>query len=391
MPTYMETRSSRLESVPPSRTVRECKDRRRAASQLDTCLLNFVRHGGTVEREGRVSKGALWQRRRIAERKAAVSLKARQTRSGIRRCPACGQRIESLLAVRCPLCDFAFGDERVTGADVTPFARAFACGEPGWRRMSEWIWFAGPGRLKHLALMRASAASRRFALINLLVLASGMGLAETSRVSWHRTIIRGTAEPASMVRPAGQGWLQVAAVPRAVGSHRGTAARTALWWNPAQAVIVLVVAALASLIASSIGMLLTRVGVTAAHTSRFRKEQRMTAAIHYSTCWGLLVALGAVAVAFRPISYLAAARQWLWFPPPQSFLLAAATMSGIGLVLWWFWLVRLGATAPKTTRSRVTGFLALGTPVLTAALLSGWWLGLERLCPVLFDRLDLAF
>ena len=67
--------------------------------------------------------------------------------STISRCPACGQRLEKEDAARCPLCNFEFASTlSATGGDVTLSPRLAR--ESG-RRMCEWVWFAGAGRLKH--------------------------------------------------------------------------------------------------------------------------------------------------------------------------------------------------------------------------------------------------
>ena len=103
-------------------------------------------------------------------------IETESTRASVSRCPACGQRLDPPGATRCPLCNFDFGDDRVTGADVTPYAKAYTQGDPGWSAMCRWVWFAGAERLKHIALMRASAAARRFAWTNTLWLALGLAV-----------------------------------------------------------------------------------------------------------------------------------------------------------------------------------------------------------------------
>ena len=45
-------------------------------------------------------------------------------RKPLLRCPACGERIDPSSPTKCPLCEFEFGDDRVTNADVTPYAAA---------------------------------------------------------------------------------------------------------------------------------------------------------------------------------------------------------------------------------------------------------------------------
>lgn len=311
--------------------------------------------------------------------------------SRLRRCPACGQRIAAASVTRCPLCDFEFADDRVTGADVTPYARAYAFGTSGWRRMAEWVWFAGSGRLNHMALMRASAASRQFALVNVLLLSAGVGLLQTTRVGWRWVTDLPAIERTASTKPAGQGWLHLAAAPRPLPPDHLPGQYVDLWWNAAQSVIVLVTAGVAGLILLLLVMSTVRAGVSRAHASRYRGEQRMTAAVHYGTAWGIPVALAALLAGLRPIAYIGMMEQWPWHPPERGFILSAATLAGIGLVMWWFWLVRLGATSPARTRLRVIMFFAAGAPLLLAGGAVGWWYGLDALYPPLFDLLDLAF
>lgn len=311
----------------------------------------------------------------------------RAKRTPLLRCPACGERLDSASPTRCPLCEFEFGDDRVTNTDVTPYAAAYAYGASGWRQMVEWVWFAGSGRINHLALMRTSAASRRFARINLLLLSVAAALFQTAHVGW-----RWEAADRTIAAPrAGPGWLHVADTaglqPRGELSQRVTD----LWWNPVQAVVVLGTASMVALIVLLFLAFGLRAGVTLAHASQYRSEQRMTAAIQYSTAWAVPVALGAIVIAVRPVAYVGGLRQWAMCPPQRVFDLTAAVFAGFGLIMWWFWLVRLGATAPIKTRSRVAVFFALAAPVLFAAAATGWWMGLDVLYPRLFELLDLSF
>src|SRR3990172_1252135 len=123
------------------------------------------------------------------------------TRPLVSRCPACGQRVDPPDAARCPLCDLNFGDNRVTGADVTPYAKAYAQGNPGWWTMCRWVWFAGSERLKHIALMRTSAAARRFAWINALWLALCIAGFQATRVGWRDVGASPVVEPSGSINP----------------------------------------------------------------------------------------------------------------------------------------------------------------------------------------------
>lgn len=308
------------------------------------------------------------------------------------RCPACGERMDSAtLGSRCPLCDFAFGDERATGADVTPYAKAYSCGEPGWRRMAEWVCYAGRERLQHLALMRASTASRRFARFNILLLATGLGLFQATQVGWRWVTNSPAIEPTGSTLPAGRAWYHLAAAAHPLPLDQAPEIPVDLWWNPLQIVIAVITGGLAGLLLLSLAMLLTRAGLARAHSPPYRSEQRMTAAIHYSTAWSIPLFLAAVVVGFRPVSYVGAMARWPWYPPERGLVLSAAVLAAFGVTMWWFWLCRMGATAPARTRWRVVAFFTLGVPVIVLSAAAGWWYGINGLYPSLLNRLDLSF
>ncbi len=316
---------------------------------------------------------------------------ARAVRSTTGRCPACGQHIKQPLPTRCPLCDFDFRDSRVTGADVTPYAKCFSMGVPGWRRMSEWVWFAGWERLKHLALMRASAASRRFALVNMLMLAGGLGVFQATVVGWRWVTAAPATEPTGSTGPTGAGWIHVVAAPRPLPPDQPAEIPVDLWWSPAQMLIATATAIVAGLIVMWAVLAIVRAGVRLAHRRAYRSEQRMTAALHYSAAWGVPVVLAALVLGLRPVAFAGKMAQWSWYPDQRGLLLAAAVLAGFGVTMWWFWLWRLGAAAPARTRGRVIGFFALGTPLIAGLAAAGWWLGLRLLYAHLFTALGVNF
>ena len=307
------------------------------------------------------------------------------------RCPACGHQLPTPAPTRCPLCSLDFADDRVTGVDVTPYAKAFALKARAWRPMLEWVWFASGERLKHVALIRASAASRRFARQSILLWGLGMGLVQTTQIGWRHVTAMPAIEPTGSLTPAGFGWLHVAAAPRPLRPALPAENLVDLWWSPLQGFVALVTAALAAWILMWLTSILLRVGVTLAHHRRYRGEQRMTAAIHYSMAWLVPVFLGTLAAALRPLAFVGTMNQWAWYPADRIFLLAAAVLSVLGAAMWWFWLIRLGATAPARTRVRVSAFFGLGPPVIVALAAAGWWYGLGRMYDPLFDLLRVTF
>ncbi len=306
------------------------------------------------------------------------------------RCSACGERLSDPPPPRCPLCDFSFGADDATGADVTPYASAYTAGRGAWWAMSEWIWFAGHHRLKHLAMMRSSAAAHRFARVNILFLALALALLQTARVGWHEVVGADASASINAVKPVGDGWLRVVS---SSGDADAPAlgAQSHLWWNPAQALLAAAAALVIGLVLMLALSALMGAGVRAAHRTHYRGEQRMTAAILYSTAWSLPLMIGALVMGLRPLSRIGSVARWRWYPLDESLVLIAGVVAGFGVVMWWFWLVRLGVTAPTSTRGRVVAFMAVGSPILAIGFAAGAVVGLDRMLDSLFGMLDLRF
>lgn len=307
------------------------------------------------------------------------------------RCPGCGQRLTHPAPPRCPLCHLDFGDARVTDVDTTPYARAYAQAEMGWRGMLNWVWYATTERLKHLALMRCSAASRRFRWINVSIAAGMLGVFLVARVGWQRTHAPAVAETATEVRPAGDAWRRVAALPRPLPADLPPDRAVDLWWNPAQFGLALAVG-----VPSAYLMLLSLLGlqsgmITLAHARAYRRDGRMTAAVHYGTAWFVPMGVSTALLLLLPATYVTDLHGVSWSPPSEYVELAAAVFATFGVVLWWIWFIRLGATAPPRTRGRVIATMVAGLPLLLIAALLGWWYGTQALIDLLAEKLRLRF
>lgn len=313
------------------------------------------------------------------------------TRTSVRRCPACGQRLTPPVPSHCPLCSFDFHDDRVTGQDVTPYARAYSFGQSGWQRMGEWVWFSGAERLKHLALMRSSAASRRFAWLNVLLLALGLSLFQGTQVGWRWVTQSAATESSGSTQPAGDGWIHVAAAPRPLPSNLAPEISVDLWWNPWQSCIAVLTSFAAGVLLLWLALYAVRAGVTRAHAPAYRGESRMSAAIHYGTAWVVPLFLATLVLGLSPVSYIGAMAQWSWYPPRRGLVIGAGVLAGFGAIMGWFWLARLGMAAPARTRRRVAGFFVLGASVIAAVSAAAWWRGLNWLHDLLFDALRLTF
>ena len=257
--------------------------------------------------------------------------------------------------------------------------------------MLEWVWFAGTGRLKHLALMRASLASKRYAWLNLIILTAALGLLQATSVGWRQTTATLALEPTGAITPAGEGWFHVAGMPPLLRPDAPAFAYVDLWWNPVQAIIALLMGWVGALAMAWLALGLLRFGVTVAHGRQYRTEQRMTAAIHYSVGWGLIVLVGALIACLRPLSYIGEIVVWSSYPRGESYDLAAGVVVGFGVIMWWFWLVRLGTAARAPMRARVVSFFVVGSAAVVVATGVAWWWGVPAACGAVFQGMNLQF
>ena len=69
----------------------------------------------------------------------------------------------------------------------------------------------------------------------------------------------------------------------------------------------------------------------------------------------------------------------------------AAIVFGLAAVMWWLWLIRLGATAPPDSRSRLQAVFAVFAPILTIGVGMAWWYGLAKAFGFLFHAMNLNF
>ena len=155
--------------------------------------------------------------------------------------------------------------------------------------------------------------------------------------------------------------------------------------------IASVIAGLAALLLMRLLVLLIRIGIAMAHTAAYRGEQRMTAALLYSTAWWIPALAGIIICLLRPLAFVGEMSKGGCYPTNRGLSLIAGALVGLAATLWWFWLIRLGATAPVRTRGRVMAFCTLGSPLLLAGASLAWWIGLEPFTEFLFVRLDLHF
>lgn len=296
------------------------------------------------------------------------------------RCPACGRDVPAPREGRCPYCGERLHDASVTSDDHTPYAEALAAGQRAFLAMSRWVYRAGKQRLSHLALTRPSRASRRYATWSLLLLALLAGIAAFTNSGWHA--VRNV--PGASLAPEGKGWWQ--AVERSDPAASGI---RALWWNLPWATVVGVATLALTLIAGAIVLAGVGRGAQRAIRGRLAGQPLLRCAVHYSTAWAHLLSLAAALFALAPAVELGEVLGWgRW--SSGIFLVPAGVSAVAGMLLWWFWCVRLGQATPAETRSAATRYFVVWAPlwglVLGGGLGYGAWVGAAPLAQALHLR-----
>jgi len=310
------------------------------------------------------------------------------------RCPACGQPLARLVRGRCPLCDYPVEDEPVTGQDRTPYAQSGHYGRRAWWAMCKWIWGAGAGRLAHLALMQSSPASRRFGRVNAALVVLTVAGCWLWLSGWHAVrVLPGTVDGEALT-PSGKGWLLLALAsgeaPARVGPPRA-GHTVSWWWNPPRALLGSVLAFVGGLVLAWLLLAILRTGVERSLRRRYRGQERLAAAVRYSTAWALPLIPAGLILLPLPICRLAAVAGWPVQPPETFLYVPAAVVAAFGLLMWWFGLIRTASTVPVRTRGRVVLFCGLSMPLIAAALAAGSFVALLRLQDLLARMLQLQW
>lgn len=289
-------------------------------------------------------------------------------------CRNCGKTVAVPIKGRCAYCGERLDDPDVTSDDHTPYAEAVAAGTRGHRKMRRWVYRANKQRLAHLALLRPSRASRRFARINVFNLSAALALAVFFHSGWHNEKLRTPAALAEAAAPQGKGWWQAI---DAASRARETGDLLAVWWNPAWALLSAAATfALAAIVMSVLIAVVSRGAAGALHGAQ-QGSTRLRCAVQYSTAWLHWLALAAVITALIPLARLADQAGWGRFPIPI-LQIAAVILALIGLLMWWLWGVRLAQTTQPETRRSVVRFFLLWAPLWSAAIMAGTVYGLWR-------------
>jgi hypothetical protein len=252
--------------------------------------------------------------------------------------------------------------------------------------MCRWVWGATTERLKHLALMRSSPASRHFQFVNILLLAFAAIILQAAYTGWQIVSVPLT-ERMEAVRPAGKGWLHILSSRHTSGA---IGKQVDAWWSPPQTIFAAVAGFVAALLLCFILPGILRWLIERAHERSFRGEQRMSAALSYSTAWLIPALPAAMVIAFLPAAMIGEETRSA-VVSATALAIIAALIAAPPLVLWWIWLIRLGATAPAESRGRMQALFVIGVPLLTIAAAAAWWLGLQSLLGYVFQAIGLNF
>ncbi|MBN1512697.1 MAG: hypothetical protein JXB13_11845 [Phycisphaerae bacterium] len=274
----------------------------------------------------------------------------------------------------------------VTAEDTTPYARA---GGRGWPAMCLWVFGAKQQRLTYLSLIGPSAASTRFFRINLMLFALAAALFALAHFGWHEVDLDPALAHTGATQPAGHGWVKIVSRPEDAPLRRGVLTPAAVWWNLPQAGIG---TAAAFVIACLAGWLLLSVvgrGTSHALSDACREQGRYAAAIRYSSGWVLwLLAAGIVSLLLLP-AHVKAVTQSSIAPSRVGVYSAVTVIASVGMLAWWFWLIRSAGTGPGPARTRVVVYFALWMPLTAAAVIVAAVLGLHYGSRWVFGALNL--
>ncbi|NOX59904.1 MAG: hypothetical protein GXP29_13750 [Planctomycetes bacterium] len=281
--------------------------------------------------------------------------------------------------------------ENISRDDHTPYAVAREEGTRGFLTMCRWVWRSGKNRLAHLCLTRPSIHSRRFARINILLFAIAVMFCIFANASLH-AVRRGPGIEGESATPTGKGWWQAVECADASGRIRpSNITVSSVWINAPWAAVAGCIGLVSVLILGMVLMAL--VGSRAQRSVHLddRVEPRLRAGIHYSTAWLVFLTLAALILCVRPLAVMKEVAGWPIIPKPL-FVDATALLVGLmGLMLWWFWLIRLGGTVPERSRQSVTRFFVLWGPLTVAVLVGVAAYGLYLVAENLPHRLGLSW
>lgn len=306
------------------------------------------------------------------------------------RCPACGHPVTTLDDGCCPLCNHRIVDDDVTSEDHTPYAQSRTEGRRGWWGMCRWVYSAGKHRLAHLGLARPSPASRRFARVNCMLFALAVALSAAANTGWHPVTLAPGARDVTTPNE-GHGWLRLVHHEVTVKDRFTQLLEADLWWNVFHALLAGAAALIMAWIAAALLVRIVGSGAGRAARCGASGPTRLRCAVDYGTAWMTFLSFAALVTALRPLAdLLRFAEQWS-VRSPVVFDVVAVLIGMAGLLLGWFWFVRLAQTVHGDVRRAAVSYFLVRAPlaalVVTAAFGSAYWFGMQRLA----QRLNLLW
>ncbi len=281
--------------------------------------------------------------------------------------------------------------EDVSFDDRTPYAHARESGQRGYLKMCRWVWTAGKYRLTHLCLSRPSPHSRRFARKHVLLFSVVAALCIFANAGWHQVRV-GPGMEGVPKTPEGKGWSEVVTRPFPTPTtFAESVVVSSVWLNATWASFA---AGIGLAIAVVFGFLLLWLYGSLARRSllpEHRIESRIRCAIHYGTCWLLFLTASLLVLCLRPLTVLGKVGGWTFVPSTIVVDACAILLAIGGIMLGWFWLIRLGGTVPKGSRRSASRFFVIWGPFYMAVLLGGIGYGLYFLSVHLPERLSLSW
>ena len=122
-----------------------------------------------------------------------------------------------------------------------------------------------------------------------------------------------------------------------------------------------------------------------------RDDHRFSAALHYGTAHLPLLLLAALFYAGSLLQDLSHIRQWEVQWSVYLHLVPAFLLTALGLLLMWFWLLRMAHTTPPETSAAASRYFGLWAPLTALAVLGSWLVGQRYAISFVAEQLQLGF
>lgn len=287
-------------------------------------------------------------------------------------CPFCTNPLLNPAQSMCPMCGAILSIPEAVSDDCTPYTDKTRRSYP---KMMWWVLTAGSYRLGHIARMRRSRSSSRFALLSLLQLALACTLWTAPSHGWERIESRGSGLSDEYPQPKGEGWKLIGMAPWARDRVGGAAVLVRLWWNPGLWGITLAITFVATLLVGRFVLWWIRIRSNRALKAPYRDEGRFTAAIDYWTAHVPPLVLAGLFYGASLLQSLGRIRGWELQWPRAVHVVPAYLIAGLTLFLMCFWLVRMAHTSPPETAARVSRYFGLWAPLAASTIMGGWLVG----------------